>query len=121
MLGELDELLNKLGGEPFHLDARRGAQYLWAYGSRVDPEMPNTQPLQALDRLGIRGDRLVKLVFEVCNGSFLLGLTLLKAQSLGIVTEAQINGIIDNGDPVDLPDLLTQVQKRFPLFGHVSC
>jgi hypothetical protein len=113
-----DELIDYLGGEKLNLPALQAAHDLWFFALRVDPNTDaGTQALKDLKRLEIRGDRLEKLFHTICLGSFRSILTLIRAESLAILSTADLNSIIDDEKPVDLPSLLAQVQSRLPDFG----
>jgi hypothetical protein len=94
------------------------ASTIWTEAYRVDRGVHNAgiEALRSLKRLGIREDRLVKL-FTICKCKWIYFHALLRAESLGILTAAEINSAIDEDRPLDLNHLLAQVKNQLPEFG----
>ncbi len=113
------ELVEYLSGEESNTPAAQAALRLFYYAGRIDPNTPNSrsQALRDLKRLGIRGNRLERLFVQVCHGSFSVILTLLRSESLGFLSAAELNAAIDEGHPLDLRSLLAQVQAQLPDFN----
>jgi len=119
MASEVQQLIEWACGVPYEShQAVSIANDMWIYGYRVDRGNPDggNGPLRNLRRLGIRQARLVKL-FQLCKHKYRYFHAVLRAESLGILTAAELNSAIDHGTPLDLNDLLTQVQKQLPEFG----
>lgn len=89
---------------------------------RVDPDdfMGGLGPILGLDMLGIYGSRIWILHKDVCGQDIVKTLTLLRANQLGILPEAELNRLIDSGESPDFSDILAKVQKELPNFAKAA-
>ncbi len=119
MASEVELLTEWASGVPY--TAHRAvyiASAMWIEAFRADRgnHYAGTEALRNLKRLGIREDRLVKL-FNICKCKWIYFHALLRAESLGLLTAAELISAIDEDRPLDLNQLLAQVKNQLPEFG----
>ena len=85
----------------------------------IDPDdaFAGLGPILSLDSLGIYGSRIWMLYKDVCDQNIVNVLTVLRANQLGFLAEADLNHAIDNRGKLDLPDLLKKVNSVIPDFA----
>jgi len=86
---------------------------------RVDPDniMGGLGVILSLDTHEIYGPRIWMLYKDVAGQDIGITLGLLRAVQLGFLSERKLNTAInDNGEGLDIPNLIEQVQAQLPAF-----
>lgn len=91
-------------------------------GSRIDPDSAFGQisSMIMLDEYGIYGSRIWMLYKDVCNKNITSLSAILRAVQLGKLSEDVLNHAIDNnGDSIDINNIVDIVKKELPKFGRI--
>lgn len=87
--------------------------------SVIDPmnAFGNLSPLLSCDTERIYGPRIWMLFKDVCGHDAVKALGLMRGVQLGIISSATLSYAIDNnGDGLDVDDVLAKVRKELPSF-----
>lgn len=90
-------------------------------GKAIDPHdgFAPMGPILSLDTRGIYGPRIWVLYTNVCHGSLVLTIAVLRSVQLGFVPEAALNAAIDSyGEGFDAVAAYRQVKERLQNFAN---
>jgi hypothetical protein len=84
----------------------------------VDPQslMGPFSHLLNLDSFGIYDDKIYMLYNDICNRNPVYAIAALRAVQLGIISESVLISAINNGENIDIKDLLFKVRQELSEF-----